>query len=341
MLHFDSDYMETAAPEILARFLTLKDEQNTAYGFDPYSESAVRKIAAACGKPNALVKFLVGGTQSNALLIDALLKRYEGVVAATSGHISAHEAGAVEYCGHKVITLPGQEGKLNAASVEQYLLDFYVDETHEHMTQPGLIYISQPTEYGTLYTKAELTALRAVCDRFQLKLYLDGARLGYALTAKGADLDLKDIAALCDAFYIGGTKVGALFGEAAVIPDPHLIPHLFTQIKQHGALLAKGWLLGIQFDTLFSDGLYFRLAAHGNAMASILKDGLKKKGCAFYLDSPTNQQFIVVENRAMDALAEKVSFGFWEKYDENHTVIRLATSWGTKEEDIKELLSFF
>lgn len=340
MLHFDSDYMETAAPEILERLLTLRGEQNTAYGFDPYSESAARKIADACGKPEALVKFLVGGTQSNALFIDALLKRYEGVIAADSGHISLHEAGAVEYCGHKVIALPGKEGKLTAASVEQYLTDFYDDETHEHMTQPGLIYISQPTEYGTLYTKAELTALRAVCHRFQLKLYLDGARLGYALTANGADLTLKDIAALCDAFYIGGTKVGALFGEAAVIPDPQLIPHFFTQIKQHGALLAKGWLLGFQFDTLFSDGLYFRLAAHGNEMASILKNGLKEKGCVFYLDSPTNQQFIVVENRAMAALAEKISFGFWEKYDENHTVIRFATSWATKEEDIKELLSF-
>jgi threonine aldolase len=340
MLHFDSDYMETAAPEILARLLKLKEEQNTAYGFDPYSESAARKIAEACGKPEALVKFLAGGTQSNALLIDALLNRYEGVIAATSGHISVHEAGAVEYCGHKVITLPGKEGKLTVASVEQYLIDFYNDETHEHMTPPGLIYLSQPTEYGTIYTKAELATLRAVCDRFQLKIYLDGARLGYALTAKGADLNLEDIAGLCDAFYIGGTKVGALFGEAAVIPDPHLVPHFFTQIKQHGALLAKGWVLGIQFDTLFSDELYFRLAAHGNKMASILKDGLKKKGCAFYLDSPTNQQFIVMENRALAALAEKASFEYWEKYDENHTVIRLITSWATKEEDIKKLLSF-
>ncbi|HMM05627.1 MAG TPA: beta-eliminating lyase-related protein [Clostridiales bacterium] len=340
MLRFDSDYLETAAPEIIARFSKIGEEQNTAYGFDPYSESAALKIAEACGKPNALVKFLVGGTQSNALLIDALLKRYEGVIAATTGHISLHEAGAVEYCGHKVIALPGQEGKLHAASVDQYLLDFYADETHEHMTQPGLIYISQPTEYGTLYTKAELTALRAVCDRFQLKLYLDGARLGYALTSKDADFNLEDIAALCDAFYIGGTKVGALFGEAAVIPDPQLLPHFFTQIKQHGALLAKGWLLGLQFDTLFSDGLYFRLASHANEMAAILKDGLKEKGYTFYIDSPTNQQFIVMENRAMAALAEKVGFGFWEKYDENHTVIRFATSWATKEEDIKKLLSF-
>lgn len=340
MLHFDSDYMETAAPEILERFLKIGGEQNAAYGLDSYSERAVRLIAEACGKPEALVKFLIGGTQSNAVVIDALLSRYEGVIAADSGHISVHEAGAVEFCGHKVITLPQREGKLTAVSVERYLTDFYADETCDHMTQPGMIYISHPTEYGTLYTKEELIALRDVCDRFQLKIYLDGARLGYALTANGADLTLRDIAALCDGFYIGGTKVGALLGEAVVIPNPQLAPHFFTQIKQHGALLAKGWLLGLQFETLFRDGLYFRLAAHANKMAAILKKGLKEKGYTFYIDSPTNQQFIVMENQAMAALAEKVGFGFWKKFDENHTVIRFATSWATKEADVETLLSF-
>lgn len=339
MLHFDSDYMETAAPEILTRLKEIGYEQNIAYGLDPYSAAAAKKIAAASGKPNAVVKFLVGGTQSNALVIDALLNRYEGVIAATTGHICAHEAGAVEFCGHKVIVLPAKDGKISAPSVEQYLNDFYADKTHEHMVQPGLIYISQPTEYGTLYTKAEMNALRAVCDRFQLKLYLDGARLGYALTAKSCDLDLMDIAAFCDGFYIGGTKVGALFGEAVVIPDPDLVPHFFTQIKQHGALLAKGWIIGIQFDTLFTDDLYFKLARHANEMAEILKTGLKEKGYTFYIDSPTNQQFIIIENQVMADLSEKVGFGFWQKYDENHTVIRFATSWATREADVATLLT--
>jgi threonine aldolase len=285
------------------------------------------------------VKFLIGGTQSNALVIDALLDRFEGVIAATSGHISIHEAGAIEFCGHKVITLPAENGKLTAACVEHYMCDFNDDETREHMVQPGMIYISQPTEYGTIYTKPELKALRSVCDRFQLKLYLDGARLGYGLTAAGADLGLADIAAYCDGFYIGGTKVGALFGEAVVIPNPDLVSHFLTRIKQHGALLAKGWVLGLQFDTLFTDNLYFQLARHANEMAEILRAGLKRKKYSFFIDSPTNQQFIIIENQAMADLAEKVSFGFWETYDESHTVIRLVTSWATKKTDIEQFLS--
>ena len=339
MLHFDSDYMSGAAPEILTRLTEMNFEQNSGYGADHYCEDAAEKIRAACGAPDAAVKFLVGGTQTNAVILDILMERYQGVVAVSTGHINGHEAGAVEFTGHKVLTLPGKDGKLNAGVLERYLADFYADEANDHLVQPGLVYISQPTEYGTVYTKAELSALRVICDRYQLKFYLDGARLGYGLGAKNADFTLKDIAAVCDGFYIGGTKVGALFGEAVVIPNPRLAPCFLTQIKQHCALLAKGWLLGVQFDTLFSDELYFRLGRHGVAMAEQLKTGLAAKGLPFFLDSPTNQLFLIMENGRMAELRQYATFEIWEKYDESHTVVRFVTSWATREEEVQALLA--
>lgn len=338
MLHFDSDYMETAHPSILEKFTEIIGEQNSGYGQDQYSVRAAKKIAEACGKPDALVKFLVGGTQTNATVINAFLRTYDGVIAVKQGHIAVHEAGAIEHTGHKVLPIEGKDGKVYAEGLKAYLTSFYADETYEHMVQPKMVYISHPTEDGTLYSKDELKALREICDAYQLYLYMDGARLGYGLTAKDTDLTLLDIASYCDAFYIGGTKVGAMCGEAVVVPDPKALPHFFTHIKQHGALLAKGWVLGLQFDTLFTDDLYFKLGKHANDMAQILKQGLQEKGYRFYIDSPTNQQFVIVSNEEMKRLSEYTTFGFWCNYDENHTVIRFATSWATKESDLKKLL---
>lgn len=339
MLHFDSDYMETAHPAILKKFTDIIGEQNTGYGFDRYSERAARKIADACGKPDALVKFLVGGTQTNATVIDAFLRKYEGVIATDNGHIATHEAGAVEYGNHKVLTVPGCDGKVTKKALTSYLEDFYADENYEHMVLPKMVYISHPTEDGTLYTREELKSLREICDQYKLYLYLDGARLGYGLTAPDADVTLKDIARFCDAFYIGGTKVGAMCGEAVVVPNPALLPHFFTHIKQRGALMAKGWVLGLQFDVLFTDDLYYQIGKHANDMAQLLKKGLKEKGYRFYLDSPTNQQFIIVDEQQLNCISEFTTYGFWCKYDATHTVIRFATSWATKEEDVKELLA--
>jgi threonine aldolase len=280
----------------------------------------------------------MGGTQTNATVIDALLRSYQGVISAASGHISTHEAGAIEFCGHKVLTLPQTLGKLNPEDLERYLFEFANDGNRDHMVMPGMVYISFPTEYGTIYSKDELERISGICRKFNIPLYLDGARLAYGLTAENTDVTMEDLARLCDVFYIGGTKCGALFGEAVVITKPGLIPHFFTIVKQHGALLAKGWLLGIQFDTLFTDSLYLKIAEHANEMAAKLKEGLRKNSYRLWFDSPTNQQFVILENRQMQLLSENVGFSFWERYDDNHTVIRLATSWASKEEDVTELI---
>ncbi|KLU62163.1 Low specificity L-threonine aldolase [Peptococcaceae bacterium CEB3] len=338
MQYFESDYMEGAHPLILQRLLETNMEKTPGYGTDKYSRSAREKIRRACGCPEAEVYFMVGGTQTNATVINSLLHAYEGVLAADTGHINVHEAGTIEAGGHKVLTLGQTSGKISAQTVAKYIGLFNSDVNNEHMVRPGLVYISHPTEYGTLYTKAELEQLRAVCQEYKMPLFLDGARLGYGLTAEGTDVTLEVIADNCDVFYIGGTKVGALFGEAVVITKPNLIPHFFTMIKQHGALLAKGRLLGIQFDTLFTDDLYKRISKHAIHMAEKLKKGLVEKGYRLYFESPTNQQFVVLENEEMERLSKKVSFGFWESLDSNHTVVRFATSWATQENDIEELL---
>ena len=338
MLHFDSDYMETGHPAIIKRFAELGLKQSCGYGFDEITLGAAKKIAEACGKPDALVKFLVGGTQANATVIDALLKNYEGVIALDSGHVSGHEAGAIEASGHKVLNLRGENGKITESGLQAFLNDFFADENWEHTVIPGMVYVSHPTERGTLYTKAELTALRKICDQYHLYLYLDGARLGYGLTADGTDLTLSDIADLCDAFYIGGTKVGAMCGEAVVFPNPDLVGYFMTHIKQHGALMAKGWILGAQFDVLFENDLYYRIARHANEMAYLIRDELKAKGYRFFIDSPTNQQFIVIDKKQEEELKKHTTYGFWCKYDDEHTVIRFATSWATQEENVKKLL---
>ena len=338
MLRFDSDYMEGAHPQILRRLTEMNLEKMPGYGTDEICNSAKEKIRAACSAPEADIFFLVGGTQTNATAIHILLRPFEGVISAVSGHINVHEAGAIECGGHKVIPLPAHEGKLDAADVEAYLAAFYRDDTWTHMVKPGMVYISQSTEYGTIYTKAELKALHEVCAKYNIPLFLDGARLGYALTAPGTDVTLATIAEYCDAFYIGGTKVGALFGEALVFPRRH-VEGLVTMVKQMGALLAKGWLLGVQFDELFTNDLYMEGSRNAIAMAERLKAGLKEKGYVFFIDSPTNQQFVILDNARMEKLKENASFSFIQEYGSTHTVVRFATSWATTPAQVDALLA--
>jgi len=337
MISFESDYIAGAHPEVLRKLIETNMEVLSGYGSDPYTNSACEKIKAACACEDAEVFLLTGGTQTNALVISAMLQEYEGVLSADTGHVSSHEAGAIEYTGHKVLTLPNHAGKVDARELEAYLKNFYGDANHEHMVFPGMLYISHPTEYGTLYSKKELEQISSICKGYQISLYLDGARLGYGLMSRQTDVTLPDIARLCDVFYIGGTKVGALCGEAVVFTKQNTPKHFMTVVKQHGALLAKGRLLGVQFDALFTNNLYFDISMHAIDMAEKLKLLLKEKGCKFYLESPTNQQFIVLENDKLKELEGQVAYSFWERMDENHTVIRLATSWCTKEEDIEAL----
>lgn len=340
MLHFDSDYMEGAHPRILQRLNEINFEKISGYGMDPYCQAAKDKIRAACMKSDAEVFFLVGGTQTNATVIDAALASYQGVVAANTGHISVHEAGAIEYTGHKVLEIPHENGKIDAEKLRTVFENYNRDANRDHMVMPGMVYLSHPTEYGTLYTQDELREISIVCRTYGAMLYLDGARLGYGLAAEGTDVTLQTIAAYCDVFYIGGTKVGALFGEAVVIVEPNRMPHFFTMMKQHGALLAKGWLLGVQFDTLFTDHLYLENGRHALEMAALLKEILLDKGYRLHLDTPTNQIFVVMENTKLKELQENVSVGFWEVYNETHTVVRFATSWATTREDVERLREF-
>ncbi len=337
MLFFENDYSEGAHEKVLEHLVRTTREKLPPYGADKYSESARNKIRSACEVPDAEIYFLCGGTQCNQVVIDALLAPYEGAIAAKTGHIALHEAGAIEFTGHKVIELAQENGKLSADTVRTYLRDFYNDTSHEHMVAPGLVYVSHPTEYGTLYTEKELCELRTVCDEFGLKFYLDGARLGYALACESTDVTLPVLAKYCDAFYIGGTKVGALCGEAVVFPK-NAPAKFLTRIKQHGALFAKGRTVGVQFDALFTDGLYEKLGAHAMAAAEKLKAALAEKKYRFFLNSPTNQIFVVMENQRLQEIGKHVRYSFWEKFDEEHTVIRFATSWATEENDLKALI---
>lgn len=334
MVSFESDYTTGAHPEILKRLAETNLESLSGYGSDRYCESAKEKIRKAIGIGDAQVEFLVGGTQTNAVVISTMLADYEGVIAAKTGHISAHEAGAIEYTGHEVLELPQRNGRINPDDLKNYLSVFYADENHEHMTFPGMVYLSYPTEYGTLYSKKELQAISDLCRQYKIPLFLDGARLGYGLMSREADLTISDIAELCDVFYIGGTKVGALCGEAVVFTRSNRPQHFLTSVKKRGALLAKGRLLGIQFDTLFTDDLYFRISRHAIGMAERMKGMFVSHGLEFYLDSPTNQQFVILENGRLRRLQEKVAVSFWEKYDENRTVVRFAASWSTTQEDL-------
>lgn len=337
MTSFECDYITGAHPEILKRLIETNMESLPGYGADHYSESAKEKIKAACGMPDAQVEFLVGGTQTNSVVISTMLRDWEGVIAATSGHVSVHEAGAIEFTGHKVIELPARDGKLEASTVRMYLENFYSDATHKHMVIPGMVYISYPTETGTLYSKEELEALSGVCREYGLPVFLDGARLGYGLMSNACDMTLHDIAELVDVFYIGGTKVGALCGEAVVFTKDNRPAHFMTSIKKRGALLAKGRLLGLQFDTLFTDDLYFKISRHAIEMSEKIKEIIEANGWRVYMDSPTNQQLIIMDEEEMAELAKHVKFDRWGVYDEHNTIVRLASSWSTTEEDIKVL----
>lgn len=337
MISFESDYICGAHPKVLERLVETNMVPVSGYGCDPYCASAAEKIKEACQCPEAEVRFITGGTQTNQLIISTMLANYQGVVAAKTGHVSTHEGGAIEYTGHKVLELPEKDGKLEADVLASWLKTFFADGNHEHMVEPGMVYISFPTEYGTLYSKAELTALYAICQEYQIPLFIDGARLGYGLASNACDLTLPELAKLCDVFYIGGTKVGALCGEAVVFTHNNVPKGFVTQTKQHGALLAKGRLIGVQFDALFTDNLYMEIGKYAIRLAEELKALFLEKGYSLMLDSPTNQQFPILENSKMKELSEQVAFSFWEAYDDNHTVVRFATSWSTTEEEIEML----
>ena len=339
MLYFLSDYTEGAHPKILERLQETNRISQPGYGEDCFTAAAREKIRAACERPEADVYFLVGGTQTNAVVISALLRRWEAAIAADTGHINVHEAGAIEYTGHKVIALPGKDGKLAADTVADYCARFYADETHDHMPFPGLVYISQPTELGTLYTKAELAALHAVCVEHHMRLFVDGARLGYGLMSPECDMSLPELCGLCDVFTIGGTKVGALCGEALVFPGGDMPERFATMVKQQGAMVAKGRLLGVQFDALFTDGLYWEIGRHAIRLAMELKAGFVEKGYPLFADSPTNQQFPILTAEQLERLRRHAAFEIWAPLPDGRTAVRFVTSWATREEDVAALLA--
>ena len=339
MLFFENDYGYGAHPKVLEYLAQTNMEPVSGYGNDKFTASAAEKIKAAADCPDAQVYFLTGGTQTNMVVIDTLLRPYEGVVASSCGHVNTHEAGAIESTGHKVLTVPHKNGKLDADDLREYVQTFYADASHDHMVFPGMVYISHPSEYGTLYTRNELERISAVCREFSMPLFLDGARLGYGLTAD-TDVTLQDIAKLTDVFYIGGTKCGALCGEAVVFTHGNMPKQFVTMVKRRGAMIAKGRLNALQFDALFTDGLYARISEHAIRMAEKLKALFHEKGYPFYLESPTNQQFLIFENEKLQELGKHVTYSFWEPYDETHTVVRFATSWSTTDEDLEELAKY-
>ena len=335
MLYFLNDYTEGCHPRVLQALTETNLVSQPGYGDDIYCAAAAEKIAACCGG-DVDVRFLTGGTQANLVALSTLLRRYEAVIAAESGHISVHEAGAIEFSGHKVVTLPSHAGKLDALELKDYMARFYADATHEHMPIPGAVYISQPSELGTLYAKAELEALRAICDQWGLRLYVDGARLGYGLMSPACDLTLPALARLADAFTVGGTKVGALCGEALCFRNG--APRgFFTMQKQQGALLAKGRLVGVQFDALFTDGLYWDISRRAIEQAMALKAAFAEKGYPLFADSPTNQQFVILTEEQKERLEKDAAFGVWEPLSDGRVAVRFVTSWATRPEDVAAL----
>ncbi len=336
MISFASDYLEGCHEVILKALTDSNLMQQPGYGADDYSAAAKAKIRTACELPNADVWFLTGGTQTNQIVIDTMLAPFEGVITAESGHINTHEAGAVEFSGHKVMTLPQHHGKIDPYELDDFIRAFLGDDNREHMVYPGMVYISHPTELGTLYTSDELFTISAVCEKYKIPLYLDGARLAYALRAHNTDVTLPLIARLCDVFYIGGTKCGALCGEALVFTKHNTPSHFLTQVKQHGALSAKGRLIGVQFDTLFTRGLYSFLGTWAIDMADQLKEIFKECGITFYVESPTNQQFVILRNDIVERLKERVGFEIWEPYGDKSSIVRFVTSWATTQEQMDE-----
>lgn len=336
MISFESDYNNGAHPHVLQYLLDTNDSQSASYGYDEWSESARIKIREACRLKNAGIYFLVGGTQTNATVIDSLLSQYEGVVSVDTGHINVHESGAIEASGHKVITLSSHEGKMHAEDLLTLLKKFHADPTCEHMVWPGMVYITFPTELGTIYKSFEIEEIQNICKQYNIPLFVDGARLGYGLMSDECDFDLPWLARRCDVFYIGGTKIGALCGEAVVFTNNNVPKHFFSIVKQHGALLAKSRLVGVQFDALFTDNLYFNISRHAIDMAMCMRKIFSNAGFTLK-DSPTNQQFVVLTNKQMERLAQYVAFETWEPIDEINTLCRFVTNWATKESDLETL----
>ncbi|MEG0778310.1 MAG: aminotransferase class I/II-fold pyridoxal phosphate-dependent enzyme [Oscillospiraceae bacterium] len=339
MLRFECDYAEGAHPRILESLMKTNREQTPGYGEDDFCDTARKILRLASGNEKMDVHFLVGGTQANATVIGSILRPHQAVISAETGHIAGHETGAIEACGHKVITLPTENGKITAVQIKKLLEEHWNDPTHEHQPQPAMVYISHPTETGLIYTKRELTELRRVCDDWKIPLYLDGARLGYALAAQGNDVYMADIAKLCDVFYIGGTKVGAMFGEAVCICNEKYKEDFRYHIKQHGGMLAKGRFLGIQFETLFRDGLYLEISRIAVAQAMRIKEAFQSMGCEFLYDSPTNQQFPILSRPVFCELSKSYSFNSWKKLPNEYTAVRFVTSWATKDESVETLVN--
>ena len=338
MIRFECDYAEGAHPKVLELLNKTNFEQTPGYSVDSYCEKARSIIKELCQADKADVHFLMGGTQANTIVIESILRPHQGAISADTGHINVHETGAIEASGHKVLTVPSEDGKITSRQVRDVYDNHWNDANPEHTVQPGMVYISNPTENGTLYTKKELTELSEVCRSMGLPLFLDGARMGYGLMAEGNDLTLQDIARLCDVFYIGGTKVGALFGEAVVITNQYLQKDFRYMIKQHGGMLAKGRLLGIQFIALLEDGLYFEISAHADRLAMKIKAAFEEKGYPFLYESVTNQQFPIIPDDQLEALKKKYAYSFWKQVDKKHSAVRFCTSWATKEADVELLL---
>lgn len=337
-IQFQCDYNEGCAPQILQRLSETNLEQNIGYGEDPHCEHARELIRKACEAPQADVHFLVGGTQANATIISSILRPYQGVIAATTGHIAIHETGAIEHGGHKVLAQPATNGKIQAEQIKQCLQNHYSEDGPEHAVQPAMVYISYPTEYGTLYSKQELKDIHNVCLQHHIPLFIDGARLGYGLASKESDITLPELAKLADVFYVGGTKQGALFGEAVVITNPALKKDFRYFIKQGGGMLAKGRLLGIQYEELMQNDLYLTLARHANEQAERIQKALLQKGYKMAVPSPTNQQFFVLPNDDLKRLEEKYVLSVWDRVDTDHTIVRFCTSWATKKENVDKLI---
>lgn len=339
MIYFDSDYMAGAHPEVMQRLVETNSLHTPGYGTDEFTHRARNLILEKCGIPDGEVYFLVGGTQTNAVVIDRLLDKNDGVVATDTSHINVHEAGAIEAWGHKILILPDNEGKLKAGALKKYLEEFYADDTYPHMVRPGMVYISFPTELGTLYTKKELQEIYSICREYDIPLYIDGARLAFGLYAKNNDIGLQDLPRLCDVFYIGGTKCGALFGEAVVTARPELLRRFDSMRKLHGALLAKGRLLGVQFEALFSDNLYERIGKEGVRLAMQLKETMEARGFKTFIDSPTNQQFFILPNKVIEKLKPYCSFEYWGPPGKEESRVRFVTGWSTTDADISTLTS--
>ncbi len=337
MISLDCDYNNGAHPKVLQRLIETNSERTGCYGFDIYCDAAKKKIMEACQDDDADIFFLSGGTQTNATVIDSILHSYEGVISVDSGHINTHEAGSIEFTEHKIINVPNHNGKLRADVLENFMENFLADGNNMHAVFPGLVYITFPTEFGTVYTAKELDELYQLCKKYNMPLYVDGARLGYGLTATGTDIDLPFLAHHCDVFYIGGTKIGALCGEAVVFTHHNAYEHFFSIQKQHGAVIAKGRLIGVQFEALFTDNLYFEISKHAIDMAIKVRDLFRSRGYRFYLDSPSNQQFVLMTREQADALAKNIQFTYFGQTDNGDVIARFVTSWSTTEEELAEL----